>query len=131
MPSTVVRRTEIWHGFIYVNLDGKAKPLAPRLKSLEPFVQNHHMEEMLQQFTSEEVWPANWKCLVENFMEGYHLSTLHYNEKLEPLHKMLHRDRVLVRTWRRYQATRLCRVIWATSPATIQSFHSVSRIMQT
>jgi choline monooxygenase len=76
--------TEIWHGFIYVNLDGKAKPLAPRLKSLEPFVQNHHMEEMLQQFTSEEVWPANWKCLVENFMEGYHLSTLHYNS----LHKI-------------------------------------------
>ena len=76
--------TEIWHGFIYVNLDGKAKPLAPRLKSLVPFVQNHHMEEMLQQFTSEEVWPANWKCLVENFMEGYHLSTLHYNS----LHKI-------------------------------------------
>ena len=27
--------TEVWHGFVYVNLDGKAKPLAPRLKALE------------------------------------------------------------------------------------------------
>ena len=76
--------TEIWHGFIYVNLDGNAKPLATRLKGLEHYVQNHHMEEMLQQFTSEEAWPANWKCLTENFMEGYHLSTLHYNS----LHKI-------------------------------------------
>ncbi len=76
--------TEIWHGFIYVNLDGKAKPLTPRLKGLEPYIKNQHMEEMLQQFTNEEVWPANWKCLVENFMEGYHLSTLHYNS----LHKI-------------------------------------------
>jgi choline monooxygenase len=49
LPSFAI---EIWHGFIYVNLDGNAKPLAPRLKSLDPFVQNHHMEEMLQQFTS-------------------------------------------------------------------------------
>ncbi|MDY0885445.1 trimethylamine methyltransferase family protein [Dongia soli] len=24
-----------------------------------------------------EVWPTNWKCLIESFMEGYHLSPLH------------------------------------------------------
>jgi len=30
--------TEVWHGFIYINLDGRAKPLAPRLKDLEPFI---------------------------------------------------------------------------------------------
>jgi phenylpropionate dioxygenase-like ring-hydroxylating dioxygenase large terminal subunit len=26
---------------------------------------------------AEEVWNTNWKCLVENFMEGYHLSVVH------------------------------------------------------
>ena len=26
---------------------------------------------------AEEVWQTNWKCLVENFMEGYHLSVVH------------------------------------------------------
>ena len=65
--------TEIWHGFIYVNLDGKAKPLAPRLKSLEPFVQNHHMEEMLQQFTSEEVWSHTLLPIAQKFRRLYHV----------------------------------------------------------
>ena len=71
-------KTEVWHGFLYVNLDGKAKPLAPRLKGLEPYVRNYHAEQMVHQLGNEEVWGANWKCLAENFMEGYHLSTLHY-----------------------------------------------------
>jgi phenylpropionate dioxygenase-like ring-hydroxylating dioxygenase large terminal subunit len=26
---------------------------------------------------AEEIWNTNWKCLVENFMEGYHLSVVH------------------------------------------------------
>ena len=70
--------TEVWHGFLYVNLDGKAKPLAPRLKGLEPYIRNYHPEQMVHQIGKEQVWDANWKCLAENFMEGYHLSTLHY-----------------------------------------------------
>ena len=69
--------SEIWRGFIYVNLDGKAKPLAPRLKGLEPYVENHHPQDMVVQTVLNEVWPTNWKCLAENFMEGYHLSKVH------------------------------------------------------
>ena len=70
--------TELWQGFIYVNLDGKAKPLAPRLKKLELLIKNYHMVQMVHQFREEQVWSTNWKCLVENFMEGYHLSFTHY-----------------------------------------------------
>ena len=69
--------SEIWRGFIYVNLDGKAKPLAPRLKGLESQVKNYHPEDMLVHTVQDDVWPTNWKCLAENFMEGYHLSTVH------------------------------------------------------
>ena len=76
--------TEVWHGFLYVNLDGKAKPLAPRLKGLEPYVRNYHAEQMTSQFMNEDVWGTNWKCLTENFMEGYHLSVTHINS----LHKI-------------------------------------------
>ena len=70
-------RTEFWRGFIYVNLDGKAKPLAPRLKGLESYVKNYHPEDMVVHTVQDDVWPTNWKCLAENFMEGYHLSTVH------------------------------------------------------
>ena len=85
--------SEIWRGFIYVNLDGKAKPLAPRLKGLEPYIQNYHPEELDLSVVQEELWSTNWKCLAENFLEGYHLSTVH--------HKTLH-DRT---------PTRLCEKI--------------------
>ena len=74
--------TEVWHGFLYVNLDGKAKPLAPRLKGLEPYLANRHPEDMVVNVVLDEVWPTNWKCLAENYMEGYHLSSVH--------HKTLH-----------------------------------------
>ncbi len=85
--------SEIWCGFIYVNLDGKAKPLAPRLQGLEPYIMNHHPEDMVVNVVLDEIWSTNWKCLAENYLEGYHLSTVH--------HKTLH-DRT---------PTRLCEKI--------------------
>ena len=74
----------VWNGFLFVNLDAQAKPLAPRLVGLESLVKNYHMEQMQLHLNQEETWPTNWKCLTENFMEGYHLSTVHY-ETLHPI----------------------------------------------
>ena len=76
--------TEVWQGFLFVNLDGQAPPLAPRLEGLLPLVRNYHMEEMVLGHCETEAWETNWKCLTENFMEGYHLSTVHY-ETLHPI----------------------------------------------
>ena len=70
-------KSEIWQGFIYVNLSDEAKPLAPRLKGLDKILANYHSADMHHVFVEEELWEANWKCLVENFMEGYHLSRVH------------------------------------------------------
>ena len=76
--------TEVWHGFLFVNLDGRASPLAPRLEGLVPLVRNYHMEDMVLGHCETETWETNWKCLTENFMEGYHLSHVHY-ETLHPI----------------------------------------------
>ncbi|HMB78378.1 MAG TPA: aromatic ring-hydroxylating dioxygenase subunit alpha [Kiloniellaceae bacterium] len=70
-------RSEIWQGFIFVTLDAETPPLAPRLSGLEEIVRNYHFEEMTVRHVADTVWDTNWKCLVENFMEGYHLSPLH------------------------------------------------------
>ena len=35
------------------------------------------MEERNFAYGEETVWRCNWKCLAENFMEGYHLSPTH------------------------------------------------------
>jgi phenylpropionate dioxygenase-like ring-hydroxylating dioxygenase large terminal subunit len=40
-------------------------------------VEHMHLEDMRLLYSAEQEWDANWKCLVENFLEGYHLSTVH------------------------------------------------------
>ena len=68
---------EVWMGFVYVSLDPGAEPLAPRLADLEALVAPYHMEEMWLGWVGEEVWETNWKAMVENYMESYHLTPLH------------------------------------------------------
>jgi phenylpropionate dioxygenase-like ring-hydroxylating dioxygenase large terminal subunit len=71
-------RSEIWLGFIFINLSGTAEPLGPRLEPLEDVLRNWHVEEMVT--VEPQVikdLPFNWKVMVENFMEGYHPDRLH------------------------------------------------------
>jgi phenylpropionate dioxygenase-like ring-hydroxylating dioxygenase large terminal subunit len=68
---------EEWNGFIFVNMSADAAPLAPRLEGLGQLIRNYHMEQMKTRYVVNETWPVNWKCFIENFMEGYHLSPLH------------------------------------------------------
>jgi phenylpropionate dioxygenase-like ring-hydroxylating dioxygenase large terminal subunit len=69
--------SEVWQGFIFVNLDRNAPPLHPQLAGLLPEIENYHLDDMRHAFSEEVVWNTNWKSLVENFMEGYHLSVVH------------------------------------------------------
>ena len=77
-------KTEIWQGFLFVNLDGNAEPLAPRINGLLPYIENYEVTDRVLGFTEEVTWQTNWKCLAENFMEGYHLDVTH-PETLRPL----------------------------------------------
>ncbi len=70
-------RTEIWNGFIYVNLDDEAQPLAPRLQGLDALFANFHIEQMRTVSHTHERWDTNWKVLVENFLEVYHIQVVH------------------------------------------------------
>lgn len=69
--------SEVWQGFIYVNLDGTAAPLSQRLAKLESSIAGYQVQNMQICYSTEETWPVNWKLLSENFMEGYHLSVVH------------------------------------------------------
>ena len=66
---------QIWKGFIYVNLDGTALPFAH--PDLDAILAPYDTEGFRLVHVAEEDWLTNWKCLVENFMEGYHLSVVH------------------------------------------------------
>ena len=73
-------RSVVWLGVVFVNLDGKA----PEFKDwIAPLVARWpHID--LTRFTpgdTDAQWSieiaANWKLAVENYLEGYHLPTIH------------------------------------------------------
>ena len=70
---------ESWQGFLFVSLAADPAPLAPQLAALEALIRPYHLGETTVRYAATEVWPTNWKNLLENFMEGYHLSALHHD----------------------------------------------------
>ena len=72
-------RLELWHGFIFVNLDEQAPPLGPSLAKLEPLWAGHEATGLkaLPPAMSEKPLPWNWKVQVENFTDAYHPEFVH------------------------------------------------------
>jgi phenylpropionate dioxygenase-like ring-hydroxylating dioxygenase large terminal subunit len=74
----------IWQAFVFVSLAADPVPLTPQLAGLEDLIRPYHLEQTTLRYVAEEVWATNWKCMLENYMEGYHLSALHHDS----LHKV-------------------------------------------
>ncbi len=76
LPSV---RSEIWHGFLFVNLDPDAKPLVPTLAKLEPFWENYEAADLvaIPPVKGDAVLPWNWKLHFENFTDAYHPEFVH------------------------------------------------------
>lgn len=70
-------RLEVWQGFVFVNLDPDAEPLGPRLAGLDEVVGRFAMDTYVTVRDQVDVWPTNWKLLVENFMDAYHVFKVH------------------------------------------------------
>ena len=68
---------EEWLGWVYVNLDTQAEPLAPRLSGLAERFANYDLASYRTLFRVTETWNTNWKILFQNFTEGYHLFAVH------------------------------------------------------
>jgi len=75
-------KVEIWLGFLFINFDPDAKPLAPRLTTVADAVAGYDLEhaESAAVMTGQFAW--NWKVMFENNNDGYHASKLHQG----PLH---------------------------------------------
>jgi phenylpropionate dioxygenase-like ring-hydroxylating dioxygenase large terminal subunit len=72
-------KIEIWHGFVFVNFDDAAAPLAPTLKKLEPYLAGYDLDAMVTIPPTFEPSPVpwNWKMLLENYIEPYHTQFVH------------------------------------------------------
>jgi len=76
-------RLEVWQGLIFVNLDQQAEPLAPRLESLREEIGHFNFAGMEVVHSYDDEIHCNWKVLVENFCESYHVFRVH-KTTLEP-----------------------------------------------
>jgi nitrite reductase/ring-hydroxylating ferredoxin subunit len=72
-------KLEVWNGFVFVNFDADAAPLAPRLAPLADVLRNYHLAEADERSTPSEPRkePWNWKVRYENSNDGYHANRLH------------------------------------------------------
>lgn len=70
--------TEIWRGFIYVNLDPNPhKSLSEHMADIDPLVDGFPFDSFTTCFSYQARLNANWKVLVDSQQEGYHAKTLH------------------------------------------------------
>jgi len=70
-------RCEVWAGLIWVNLDGKAEPLASYLGAVKEEVERYHLEFWSLVTDSRTEIGCNWKISTDVHNEAYHLSSLH------------------------------------------------------
>ena len=74
-------KLEVWEGFIFVNPDPAAAPLANYLGALpEGFKDRGHGDRFTFAHVSKKV-RANWKILQEAFLESYHVVETHSDSR--------------------------------------------------
>ncbi|HEX8861619.1 MAG TPA: aromatic ring-hydroxylating dioxygenase subunit alpha [Actinomycetes bacterium] len=70
-------RVEEWHGWVFVNVSGDAPPLAEHLGNLDAVVADYRAERLVALASHEYEVAANWKIVIENYLECYHCSSIH------------------------------------------------------
>ncbi|GBQ18676.1 Rieske 2Fe-2S domain-containing protein [Gluconacetobacter sacchari DSM 12717] len=77
---------EIWEGFVFINFDRDAAPLAPRLAGISDILRGYDLAHAEGDRPGQEQrYPWNWKVMFENNNDGYHASKLHQG----PLHDFI------------------------------------------
>ena len=71
--------TDLWRGMLWVHPDENAGSIMQWFGEVEPFLGPHKVEELVEykEGRSEYDVRANWKIVVENYIDGYHLAHLH------------------------------------------------------
>ncbi len=82
--SLVRVRVEEWGGLVFVNLDNPAQPLN---EYLAPLATQLHLPQIAMRIVERRTYEmnCNWKTYVDNYLEGYHLPSVHpgLNRELE------------------------------------------------
>ena len=79
-------RIHIWHDWIFVNLNGKAKKFSDYAKPLIKKFEDIDFKKLKYAATLDfGKINSNWKFLIENFIEPYHVQFVHKTTTKQPL----------------------------------------------
>ena len=70
-------RVEVLCGLVFVNLDIHATPLAEQVAGLPERLEPFGFERLRPVEEATTSQPANWKIVVDNYLEGYHVPIAH------------------------------------------------------
>ena len=70
-------RTEVWFNLVFANLDAVAPPLRESLGELPKQAEKFPFAEMKLFERRTYHMKCNWKTYVDNYLEGYHLPSVH------------------------------------------------------
>ena len=70
---------DLWRGLLWVHPDEDAGSIMEWVGEVEPRLGPHEVERLVEypDARTEHVIAANWKIVVENYIDGYHLAHLH------------------------------------------------------
>ena len=70
-------RVEDWHGWVFANVSGAAPPLAEQLGNAGVVVDGYDAGRLVCGARHDYEVAANWKLVVENYLECYHCAAIH------------------------------------------------------
>ncbi|HEV7846329.1 MAG TPA: aromatic ring-hydroxylating dioxygenase subunit alpha, partial [Thermoleophilaceae bacterium] len=70
-------RVELLCGLVFVNLDVHAAPLAEQVAGLPERLERYGIERLRPSGAWRGTQPANWKIVIDNYNEGYHVPIAH------------------------------------------------------
>ena len=70
---------DLWRGMLWVHPDENAGSIMEWFGAVEPHLGPHQVEDLAEyaEGRTDHVIEANWKIVVENYIDGYHLAHLH------------------------------------------------------
>ncbi|MBV9146549.1 MAG: aromatic ring-hydroxylating dioxygenase subunit alpha [Acidobacteria bacterium] len=66
-----------WGAWVFVNLESGAAPLESSLRELPAQAAKYHLEILKLAERREYIMECNWKVYIDNYLEGYHLPSVH------------------------------------------------------
>lgn len=70
-------RAETWGGWIFINLDSNARPLADELQPISENLQSLSMDRLTIKGRLSYTIKCNWKAAMDAFLEVYHVKVIH------------------------------------------------------